>query len=124
MHVHDLVRVVARRWDLPGRRHAQPAEQLPLRRPGMPMLHDAGFPSDDRGVPEQPARQGSAAAVTELSEAWAAWVDRRDPVAHDFLVRTYLGLAGALARKAIKKAPPHQDRDDIISFARQGLLDA
>lgn len=60
----------------------------------------------------------------ELEDAWEAWTDRRDPEAHELIVRTYLGLAGALARRAIKKAPPHQDHDDIISFARQGLLDA
>jgi RNA polymerase sigma factor for flagellar operon FliA len=63
--------------------------------------------------------------VTEdLREAWDAWAKTRDPVAHELLVRTYLGLAGALARKAIKRAPAHQDQDDIISFARYGLLDA
>jgi RNA polymerase sigma factor for flagellar operon FliA len=60
----------------------------------------------------------------DLSAAWAAWVESKDPEAHERIVKAYLGLAGALARKAIKKAPPHQDHDDIISFARQGLLDA
>lgn len=62
--------------------------------------------------------------MTEMPEVWAAWIADRDPIAHEILVRTYLGLAGAIARKAINKAPPHQDHDDIISFARQGLLDA
>lgn len=60
----------------------------------------------------------------DLSAVWKAWTEDRDTEAHEVIVRAYLGLAGALARKAIKKAPPHQDPDDIISFARQGLLDA
>src|SRR4051812_12753057 len=36
----------------------------------------------------------------------------------------YAGLAGYLGRKALAKAPPYQDREDILSYAHHGLLDA
>ena len=42
----------------------------------------------------------------------------------DLLVRKYASLAGYLARRALAKAPPHQDREDILSYAQHGLLDA
>lgn len=40
------------------------------------------------------------------------------------IVERYEPLARYLARKALSKAPPWQDREDILSFAHHGLLDA
>lgn len=40
------------------------------------------------------------------------------------LVLAYVPLARYLAQRALAKAPPHQDREDILSYAHHGLLDA
>lgn len=61
---------------------------------------------------------------SDLALVWAAYVKDGSPEALELLVAQYAGLAGYLGRKALAKAPPHQDREDILSFAHHGLLDA
>lgn len=60
----------------------------------------------------------------QLTEAWTVWRRTGDLEAMEVLVRQYASLAGYLARRALAKAPPHQDREDILSYAHHGLLDA
>jgi RNA polymerase sigma factor FliA len=59
-----------------------------------------------------------------LDEAWTAYRDDGDRDALDFLVRSYAPLAGYLAQRALAKAPAHQEPEEILSFAQDGLLDA
>jgi RNA polymerase sigma factor FliA len=60
----------------------------------------------------------------ELADAWTAYRRDGDPEALDVLVRGYAPLAGYLAHRALVKAPEHQDPEEILSFAQDGLLDA
>lgn len=60
----------------------------------------------------------------ELAQAWAAYVQTHDPDILELLVIHYEPLARYLARRAIAKAPAHQDAEDLISYAHHGLLDA
>lgn len=60
----------------------------------------------------------------ELDQAWASLAESEDPAAIDVLVRQYAFLARYLARRAIAKAPLHQDPDDLVSYAYKGLLDS
>jgi RNA polymerase sigma factor for flagellar operon FliA len=64
----------------------------------------------------------------ELAPIWAAYWGLTDDLdretAHEVLVRQFLPLANYLARRALAKAPPHQDPEDIRSYAHHGLLDA
>lgn len=60
----------------------------------------------------------------ELAEVWAVYLDSQDLDAMDLLVRQYAGLANYLARRALAKAPAHQDPEDILSYAQHGLIDA
>ena len=59
-----------------------------------------------------------------LDAAWAAYRDDNDVDALDFLVRSYAPLAGYLAQRALAKAPEHQEPEEILAFAQDGLLDA
>lgn len=59
-----------------------------------------------------------------MSAYWDAYQNHGDPAALEALVLQYRSLALYLAKKALAKAPAHQDADDIISFAMHGLLDA
>src|SRR3954468_20951476 len=59
-----------------------------------------------------------------LDAAWAAYREDDDPDALDFLVRCYAPLAGYLAQRALAKAPEHQEPEEILGFAQDGLLDA
>lgn len=60
----------------------------------------------------------------ELDELWASYVATRDPQLQEALVLRYEPLARYLARRALAKAPPHQDHEDILSYAHHGLLNA
>lgn len=60
----------------------------------------------------------------EIDEIWESYVETRDPETLEFLVVHYASLARYLARRALAKAPPHQDAEDILSYAHHGLLDA
>lgn len=60
----------------------------------------------------------------ELNEVWVEYKARPTEELLDFLVRQYAPLAGYLARRALAKAPPYQDAEDILSYAHHGLLDA
>lgn len=60
----------------------------------------------------------------DLAAAWAAYREDGDRDALDALVRQYAPLAGYLARRALVKAPEHQEAEEILSFAQDGLLDA
>ena len=60
----------------------------------------------------------------EIDEIWISYVETRDPVTLEFLVAQYESLARYLARRALAKAPAHQDAEDILSYAHHGLLDA
>ena len=59
-----------------------------------------------------------------LDAAWTAYREDDDLDALDFLVRSYAPLAGYLAQRALAKAPEHQEPEEIIAFAQDGLLDA
>lgn len=57
----------------------------------------------------------------------ALWIKHRDDPTEETmeqLVVAYVPLARYLAQRALAKAPPHQDREDILSYAHHGLLDA
>lgn len=60
----------------------------------------------------------------EVAAVWERFVETEDPDCVDLLVRQYAPLAGYLARRALAKAPPYQDAEDILSYAQHGLLDA
>jgi len=59
-----------------------------------------------------------------LEELWGAHVERPTEETLEELVLAYEPLARYLAQRALAKAPPHQDREDILSYAHHGLLDA
>lgn len=63
-------------------------------------------------------------ADQELQEVWATYFARRDPESLDLLVRQYSRLAMFFARKALAKAPAHQDPEEIVSYAHDGLVKA
>ena len=60
----------------------------------------------------------------ELSRTWDWYQEEQSPEALELLVAHYEPLARYLARRALAKAPPHQDKEDLISYAHHGLLDA
>ena len=60
----------------------------------------------------------------ELSQLWAWYSDDHAPEALEMLVAHYEPLARYLTRRALAKAPPHQDKEDLLSYAHHGLLDA
>lgn len=60
----------------------------------------------------------------EIDEIWRSYAETRDPETLEFLVVHYESLARYLARRALAKAPPYQDPEDILSYAHHGLLDA
>lgn len=57
-------------------------------------------------------------------DLWASHVDSPTAESLEALVIHYEPLARYLARRALAKAPAYQDRDDILSYAHRGLLDA
>lgn len=61
---------------------------------------------------------------SDLVPVWAAYKETGDMDALELLVARYAPLASYLARKALKRAPAHQDAEDMLSFAQHGLLDA
>ena len=61
---------------------------------------------------------------SELEGLWQVYAEDGDPVALEALVIHYEPLARYLARRALAKAPAHQDAEDLISYAHRGLLDA
>lgn len=64
-------------------------------------------------------------ADQELLEAlWAEHMARPTDETLEQLVVAYVPLARYLAQRALAKAPAHQDREDILSYAHHGLLDA
>ena len=60
----------------------------------------------------------------ELALVWARYLAHRDLDDLDLLVRQYAPIAGFFARRALAKAPPHQDREEIFAFAHDGLIRA
>lgn len=60
----------------------------------------------------------------QVAEVWAEFRRSGDADCVELLVRQYAPLAGYLARRALAKAPPYQDAEDILSYAQHGLLDA
>lgn len=60
----------------------------------------------------------------DLDAIWVSYVETQDPETLEFLVAHYESLARYLARRALAKAPPYQDPEDILSYAHHGLLDA
>lgn len=60
----------------------------------------------------------------ELHETWARYVADRDVDDLDLLTRQYMPLARFFARRALAKAPPHQDSEDILAYAHDGLIRA
>jgi RNA polymerase sigma factor for flagellar operon FliA len=60
----------------------------------------------------------------ELSQLWEVYVEDRDGSLLELLVLHYEPLARYLARRALAKAPPYQDPEDILSYAHHGLLNA
>ena len=60
----------------------------------------------------------------EVEAAWAAYREDGDQQALELLIVHYQPLVAYFARKALAKAPAHQDPEEILSFAQRGLLDA
>lgn len=60
----------------------------------------------------------------EELELWARYRATREPESLERLVTHYTPLAGYLTRRAVAKAPSHQDPEDLLSHALEGLLDA
>lgn len=60
----------------------------------------------------------------ELSEAWSRYLTDKSIDDLDLLVRQYLPLAKFFARRALAKAPAHQDSEEILSYATDGLIKA
>lgn len=60
----------------------------------------------------------------EVAALWAAYGAEPNGPALEALIAHYEPLARFLARRALAKAPAHQDAEDLISSAHQGLLDA
>lgn len=60
----------------------------------------------------------------DVNRVWVEYKTSPTDELLDFLVRQYAPLAGYLARRALAKAPPYQDAEDILSYAHHGLLDA
>lgn len=60
----------------------------------------------------------------QLAAVWADYAESGSTESLEILLAQYAGLAGYLARKALAKAPAHQDREDMLSYAHHGLLDA
>lgn len=60
----------------------------------------------------------------DLAALWERYVDAREPDLQELLVIHYEPLARYLARRALAKAPPYQDAEDILSYAHHGLLNA
>lgn len=63
------------------------------------------------------------ADAEDLRPVWDAY-RTGDDAAAELLFTKYLSLANYLAKRALAKAPPHQDPEDIKSYAQHGLLDA
>lgn len=61
---------------------------------------------------------------SDLARLWEHYVESRSPHALEMLMAQYAGLASYLGRKSLAKAPAWQDREDILSYAHHGLLDA
>lgn len=59
-----------------------------------------------------------------LAELWGCYQDTHSDESLELLTAHYEPLARYLARRALAKAPPHQDKEDLISYAHYGLLDA
>ena len=60
----------------------------------------------------------------DIDALWDAYDANPCAETTDPLFRQYAPLAGYLARRALAKAPPYQDAEDIYSYAHHGLLDA
>jgi RNA polymerase sigma factor FliA len=61
----------------------------------------------------------------EVAQLWVAYEQPESQgVALEALVAHYEPLARFLARRALSRAPAHQDAEDLLSSAHQGLLDA
>lgn len=66
----------------------------------------------------------SELSQNDLDLIWQSYAEDQDPATLEFLVAHYESLARYLARRALAKAPPYQDAEDILSYAHHGLLDA
>lgn len=62
--------------------------------------------------------------MEDLAVVWTSYAESRDPELQELLVVHYEPLARYLARRALAKAPPYQDAEDILSYAHHGLLNA
>lgn len=55
---------------------------------------------------------------------WGNWQKQRDPHAGEYLVERYLPLVDYIVQRFMISLPKTVDKDDIRSFAYEGLLDA
>jgi RNA polymerase sigma factor FliA len=60
----------------------------------------------------------------ELAQLWAWYSEDHSPEALEILTAHYEPLARYLTRRALARAPAHQDKEDLLSYAHHGLLDA
>lgn len=60
----------------------------------------------------------------QLAELWATYSETRSEKALSALVVHYEPLARFLARRALSRAPAHQEAEDLISSAHGGLLES
>lgn len=61
---------------------------------------------------------------SDLAQLWEWYQETKAPEALEMLTAHYEPLARYLTRRALAKAPPHQDKEDLLSYAHHGLLDA
>ena len=55
---------------------------------------------------------------------WEAWREQRDPEAGDYLVERYIPLVDYVVQRFMITLPKTVEKDDVRSFAFEGLLDA
>lgn len=60
----------------------------------------------------------------QLEQTWTEWFASQSTDVLELLVLQYEGLALYHARRAASRAPAFQDREEIASWARLGLIDA
>lgn len=62
--------------------------------------------------------------IGEEQLCWKNWVDCRDPLAGDILVKKYIPLVSYHVQRISVSLPKNVSRDDIRSLGMMGLFDA
>jgi RNA polymerase sigma factor FliA len=59
-----------------------------------------------------------------IQEHWKNWKEHRNPEAGDLLVQEYLPLVNYVVQHYVSKVPSTVQKDELVSYAYDGLLDA